>query len=72
MSKTEDKSDEKVFSMKGESSRGGYNPSRGRANSDRGGKGQGRSNQAYCYNKQREKKTKQIIQKRRINNQFSS
>jgi hypothetical protein len=40
--------------MKGESSRGGYNPNRGRANSDRGGKGQGRSNQADCYNKQRE------------------
>jgi hypothetical protein len=40
--------------MKGESSRGDYNPSRGRANSDRGGKGQGKSNQVDCYNKQRE------------------
>jgi hypothetical protein len=40
--------------MKGESSRGGYNPSRGRANTDRGGRDQGRSNQADCYNKQRE------------------
>jgi gag-polypeptide of LTR copia-type len=54
MSKTEDKDDEKVFYMKGESLRGGYNPSRGRANSDRGGRDQGRSNQADCYNKQRE------------------
>jgi hypothetical protein len=40
--------------MKGESSRGDYNPSRGRTNSDRGGKGQGKSNQVDCYNKQRE------------------
>jgi gag-polypeptide of LTR copia-type len=54
MSKTEDKGDEKAFYMKRESSRGGYNPSRGWANSDRGGRGQGRSNQADCYNKQRE------------------
>jgi gag-polypeptide of LTR copia-type len=54
MSKTEDKDDEKAFYMKGESLRGGYNPSRGRANSDRGGRDQGRSNQADCYNKQRE------------------
>jgi gag-polypeptide of LTR copia-type len=54
MSKTEDKGDEKAFYMKGESSRGDYNPSRGRANSDRGGKGQGKSNQVDCYNKQRE------------------
>jgi gag-polypeptide of LTR copia-type len=54
MSKTEDKGDEKAFYMKGESSRGGYNPSRGRANSYRGGRGQGISNQADCYNKQRE------------------
>jgi gag-polypeptide of LTR copia-type len=54
MSKTEDKGDEKIFYMKGESSRGGYNPSRGRANSDRGGRDQERSNQADCYNKQRE------------------
>jgi hypothetical protein len=54
MSKTEDKDDEKTFYMKGESSRGGYNPSRGRTNSDRGDRGQGRSNQADCYNKQRE------------------
>jgi hypothetical protein len=38
MSKTEDKGDEKTFYMKGESSRGGYNPSRGWANSDRGGR----------------------------------
>jgi gag-polypeptide of LTR copia-type len=48
MSKTEDKCDEKAFYMKGESSRGDYNPSRGRANSDRGGRGQGRSNQVDC------------------------
>jgi hypothetical protein len=54
MSKTEDKGDEKAFYMKGESSRGGYNFSRGRANSNRGGRDQGRSNQADCYNKQRE------------------
>jgi hypothetical protein len=54
MSKTEDKGDEKAFYMKGESSRGNYNPSRGQANSDRGGKGQGKSNQVDCYNKQRE------------------
>jgi gag-polypeptide of LTR copia-type len=54
ISKTEDKGDEKTFYMKGESSRGGYNPSKGRANSDRGGRGQGRSNQADFYNKQRE------------------
>jgi gag-polypeptide of LTR copia-type len=54
ISKTEDKGDEKAFYMKGESSRGGYNPSKGRANSDRGGRGQGRSNQADFYNKQRE------------------
>jgi hypothetical protein len=52
MSKTEDKDDKKTFYMKGESSRGGYNPSRGRANSDRGGRDQGRSNQADFYNKQ--------------------
>jgi gag-polypeptide of LTR copia-type len=54
MLKTEDKDDKKTFYMKGESSRGGYNPSRGRANSDREGKSQGRINQADCYNKQRE------------------
>jgi hypothetical protein len=54
MSKTEDKDDEKTFYMNGESSRGNYNPSRGRANSDRGGKGQEKSNQVDCYNKQRE------------------
>jgi gag-polypeptide of LTR copia-type len=53
MSKTKDKDDEKAFYMKRESSRGDYNPSRGRVNSDRGGRGQGRSNQADCYNKQR-------------------
>jgi hypothetical protein len=52
MSKTEDKGDEKAFYMKGESSRGSNNPSRGRANSDGKGRGQGRSNQADCYNKQ--------------------
>jgi hypothetical protein len=56
MSNTEDKGDEKAFYMKGKSSRGGYNPSKGRANSDRGGRDQGRSNQADCYNKQREEK----------------
>jgi gag-polypeptide of LTR copia-type len=54
MSKTEDKGNEKAFYMKGESSRGSYNPSRERANSDKGGRGQGRSNQVDCYNKQRE------------------
>jgi gag-polypeptide of LTR copia-type len=54
MSKTKDKNDEKAFYMKGESSRGGYNPSRGQANSDRGVRDQGRSNQADFYNKQRE------------------
>jgi hypothetical protein len=54
MSKTEDKGDKNAFYMKGESSRGGYNPSRGRANSYRGGRDQGRSNQADCYCKQRE------------------
>jgi gag-polypeptide of LTR copia-type len=54
MSKTEDKDDEKAFYMKGESSRGSNNPSRGRANSDREGRCQGRSNQADCYNKQKE------------------
>jgi gag-polypeptide of LTR copia-type len=68
MSKIEDKNDEKAFYMKGESSRDSYNPSRGRANSDRGDRDQGRSNQADCYNKQKEKKNKQIIHKRRINN----
>jgi gag-polypeptide of LTR copia-type len=52
MSKTEDKSDENAFYMKGESSRDDYNPSRGRANFDRGGRVQGKSNQADCYNKQ--------------------
>jgi hypothetical protein len=46
MSKTEDKGDEKSFYMKGESSRGDYNPSRGRANSDRGGRGQREESQA--------------------------
>jgi gag-polypeptide of LTR copia-type len=51
MSKTEDKGDEKTFYMKGESSRGSYNPSRGRTNCDRGGRGQGKSNQTDCYNK---------------------
>jgi hypothetical protein len=54
MSKIEDKCDENVFYMKGESSRGSHNPNRGRTNSDRGGRGRGRSNQTYCYNKQRE------------------
>jgi gag-polypeptide of LTR copia-type len=54
MSKTEDKGDEKAFYMKRESLRGGYNPSRGWANSNRGGRGQGRSKQTDCYNKQRE------------------
>jgi gag-polypeptide of LTR copia-type len=38
MSKTEDKDDEKTFYMKGESSRGSHNPSRGYANSERGGR----------------------------------
>jgi hypothetical protein len=54
MSKIEDKGDEKTFYMKGKSSRGRHNPSKGRANSDREGRGRGRSNQANCYNKQRE------------------
>jgi gag-polypeptide of LTR copia-type len=38
MSKTEDKDDEITFYMKGESSRSNHNPSRGRPNSDRGGR----------------------------------
>jgi gag-polypeptide of LTR copia-type len=54
MSKIEDKGDDNAFYMKGESSRGSYNPSRGRTNFDRGGRCQKRSNQANCYNKQRE------------------
>jgi gag-polypeptide of LTR copia-type len=54
MSKTGDKDDEKAFYMKGESSRDNNNPSRGQANFDREGRSQGRSNQADCYNKQRE------------------
>jgi gag-polypeptide of LTR copia-type len=54
MSKTEDKGDEKTFYMKGESSRGNNNSSKGQANSDRECRDQGRSNQADCYNKQRE------------------
>jgi gag-polypeptide of LTR copia-type len=54
MSKIEDKGDKKTFYMKGESSRCSHNPSRGWANSDRGGRDQERSNQADCYNKQRE------------------
>jgi hypothetical protein len=54
MSKIEDKGDENAFYMKRESSRGSHNPNRGRANSDRGGRGRGRSNQTDCYNKQRE------------------
>jgi gag-polypeptide of LTR copia-type len=54
MSKIKDKGDEKVFYMKGESSRGSHNPSRGCANSDRGGRDRGRSNQVDYYNKQRE------------------
>jgi gag-polypeptide of LTR copia-type len=43
MSKTVDKGDDKTFYMKGESSRGSHNPSRG-------GRGQGRSNQADSHN----------------------
>jgi hypothetical protein len=51
MSKTKDKDNEKIFYMKEESSRGSHNPNKGRANSERGGRGRGRNNQAYYYNK---------------------